>query len=116
MPISKLLFHHLCTHSFFNIDAITSMTLSENGLLLATYSIIGSIQIWHIEKKIELLRKLRDRDERNIDEFFCGNFIDDAPELIITGGKLKHKHKWSEDHGDNQIMPCPLKVREKIYI
>ncbi|CAO3607731.1 unnamed protein product [Cunninghamella echinulata] len=90
--------------------AITSMTLSNNGFLLATFSTVGSIKIWDIENGFELIRKIRDKDEPNIDEFFCGHFVEDVPDIIIAGGKLKDRQRWSEDDGDNHILPCPLKI------
>ncbi|KAI8140478.1 WD40-repeat-containing domain protein [Fennellomyces sp. T-0311] len=90
--------------------AITSMTLSNDGTLLATFSNIGAIKIWDIENDFKLVRKLRDSEEVNIDEFYCGKFASDAQELLVTGGKLKDRHRWSAQDEDNHILPCPIKI------
>ncbi|KAI9470667.1 MAG: WD40-repeat-containing domain protein [Benjaminiella poitrasii] len=88
---------------------ITSMSLSEDGGLLATYSNVGAVKIWDIENDFSLIRKLRDSDERHIDEFYCGTFIPDS-ELIAVGGKLKDRYRWSEEDEDNHILPCAIKI------
>jgi WD40 repeat protein len=88
--------------------AITGMTLSKDGMLLATFSNIGSIKIWDITDDFKLLRKIRDPSETQIDEFYCGQFVGDG--LLVAGGKLKDRHRWSAEDGDNHILPCPLKV------
>ncbi|KAI7853079.1 WD40-repeat-containing domain protein [Circinella umbellata] len=90
--------------------AITSMTLSSDGTLLATFSNIGAVKIWDIENDFKLVRKLRDMEEQNIDEFYCGKFASDTQELLVTGGKLKDRHRWSSQDEDNHILPCPIKI------
>ncbi|KAG2223512.1 hypothetical protein INT45_000832 [Circinella minor] len=90
--------------------AITSMTLSSDGTLLATFSNIGAVKIWDIENDFKLVRKLRDMEEENIDEFYCGKFASDTQELLVTGGKLKDRHRWSSQDEDNHILPCPIKI------
>ncbi|KAI8099614.1 WD40-repeat-containing domain protein [Halteromyces radiatus] len=90
--------------------AITGLTLSPNGLLLATFSTIGSIKIWDIGNDLRMVRKLRDADEPNIDEFYCGQFVADAPEIVVAAGKLKDRHQWSSEDEDNHILPCPIKI------
>ncbi|KAI9323473.1 WD40-repeat-containing domain protein [Dichotomocladium elegans] len=90
--------------------AITSMTLSADGALLATFSNIGAVKIWDIENDFKLVRKLRDGDEQHIDEFYCGKFASDTQELIVVGGKLKDRHRWSTEDEDNHILPCPIKI------
>lgn len=87
--------------------AITGMTLSKDGTLLATFSSTGSIKIWDIQDDFKLLRKIRDSLEDQIDEFYCGQFIGDC---IITAGKLKDRHRWSVEDNDNHILPCPIKI------
>ncbi|KAI7905051.1 WD40-repeat-containing domain protein [Cokeromyces recurvatus] len=88
---------------------ITSMSLSEDGSMLATYSNIGAVKIWDIENDFSLVRKLRDADESHIDEFYCGTFIADS-ELIAVGGKLKDRYRWSEEDEDNHILSCAIKI------
>ncbi|KAI8885383.1 WD40 repeat-like protein [Backusella circina FSU 941] len=88
---------------------ITSMTLSSDGSLLATFSNVGSIKIWDIEDNLKLCRKIRDSEETNIDEFYCGKFISEN-ELLAVGGKLKDRHRWSAEDSDNHIIPCPIKI------
>jgi WD40 repeat protein len=88
---------------------ITSMTLSSDGSLLATFSNIGAIKIYDVEDDLKLCRKLRDAEETNIDEYYCGKFIADNG-LLAVGGKLKDRHRWSEDDNDNHILPCPIKI------
>lgn len=90
---------------------VLGMTLSECGTALATFSIYGSVSIWDIgNKDFKLLRKLRDTNETQIDEFYCGAY---KGTLLATAGKLKDRHRWSEDDNDNHILPCPIKVRIK---
>ena len=48
--------------------AITGMSLSPDGNLLATFCSIGAIKIWDVADNFRLLRKLRDNDEVQIDE------------------------------------------------
>lgn len=88
---------------------ITSMTLSEDGTLLATYSNVGAVKIWDIENDFALVRKLRDPSEKYIDEFYCGTFIAEKG-LLAVGGKLKDRYRWSEEDEDNHILPCPIKI------
>ncbi|KAI9488386.1 WD40-repeat-containing domain protein [Zychaea mexicana] len=91
--------------------AITSMTLSADGTLLATFSNIGAVKIWDVENDFKLVRKLRDVEEPNIDEFYCGKFASPtSQELLVTGGKLKDRHRWSSQDEDNHILPCPIKI------
>ncbi|KAI8989312.1 WD40-repeat-containing domain protein [Pilobolus umbonatus] len=95
----------------FNISdqgAITGMTLSPDGTLLATFSNIGSIKIWDIQDDFRCIRKIRDTAETQIDEFYCGKFVSDG--LLVTGGKLKDRYRWSAEDGDSHILPCPIKI------
>ncbi|KAI8994642.1 WD40-repeat-containing domain protein [Pilobolus umbonatus] len=97
------------TPCYINDQApITSMSLSEDGALLATFSNIGAVKIWDIGKGFTMIQKLRDHGEFNIDEFYCGQFV--ASHLLIVGGKLKDRHRWSTEDEDNHILPCPLKI------
>ncbi|KAI8384971.1 WD40-repeat-containing domain protein [Radiomyces spectabilis] len=89
---------------------ITSMALSTDGTLLATFSNIGACKIWDIENDFKLVRKLRDSEEANIDEFYCGKFVSETQELMVVGGKLKDRHRWSAEDEDNHILPCPIKI------
>ncbi|CAO3679170.1 unnamed protein product [Umbelopsis vinacea] len=97
-------------HNISDQAAITGMTLSKDGTMLASLSNIGAIKIWDIENDMKLLRKLRDADEPHIDEFYCGKFISETQGLIATGGKLKDRHRWSAEDDDNHILPCPIKI------
>ncbi|CAO3599999.1 unnamed protein product [Absidia cylindrospora] len=90
--------------------AITGMTLMASGELLATFSTIGSIKLWDITNGMKLVQRLRDAAENNIDEFYCGQFVDGAPELMIAGGKLKDRLRWSKEDSDNHILPSPIKI------
>ncbi|KAL0083572.1 WD40-repeat-containing domain protein [Phycomyces blakesleeanus] len=90
--------------------AITSMCLSPDGTLLATFSNIGAVKIWDIADDFNLIRKLRDTEEKHIDEFYCGQFVSDSQNLLVTGGKLKDRHRWSVEDEDNHILPCSIKI------
>lgn len=92
------------------LAAIIGMTLSADGTMLATFSNIGAVKIWDVENEFKLIQKLRDPDEKNIDEFYCGQFTSDMQDHIVTGGKLKDRHRWSAEDEDNHILPCPIKV------
>ncbi|KAL1931992.1 hypothetical protein VTP01DRAFT_9048 [Rhizomucor pusillus] len=89
---------------------ITSMNLSPDGALLATFSNIGAAKIWDIQDDFKLVRKLRDNEETQIDEFYCGQFVTENQELLVVGGKLKDRHRWSAQDEDNHILPCPIKI------
>jgi WD40 repeat protein len=88
---------------------ITSMTLSEDGKLLATFCNMGSIKVWHIDQDVTLVRKIRDTVETQIEEFYCGQFVMEKG-LLAAGGKLKDRHKWSYQDNDNFILPCDIKI------
>lgn len=92
--------------------AIASMSLSDDGRLLATFSSIGSVKIWEIGPEFDLLRKIRDSEETQIDEFYCGAFIPNG--LLAVGGKLKNRHRWSEEDNDNHILPCDIKIFDMV--
>ncbi|RKP39842.1 WD40-repeat-containing domain protein, partial [Dimargaris cristalligena] len=99
--------------SALNVDirdqaAITGMTLSSDGTLLATCCNLGSVKIWDLDS-FSLVQKLRDTCETHIDEFYVAKFTPDQRHLIV-GGKLKDRLRWSEADEDNHILPCPLKV------
>ena len=87
---------------------ILGLHLSRDGELLATFSTLGLIKIWDTTT-FELLLELRDVDEENFDEFYTGQFSTDST-LMIAGGKLKDKKRWSCDDDDNHILPCPIKI------
>lgn len=87
---------------------ITSMTLSDDGTLLVTYSNTGAVKIYDIQDSFRLIRKLRDTNEKHIDEFYCGAFAPDG--LLAVGGKLKDRYRWSDDDDDNHILPCDIKI------
>lgn len=92
--------------------AITGMTLSEDGMLLLTFCNVGAVKIWDINENFECIRHIRDRDETQIDEFYCGQILSEG--LLVTGGKLKNRHRWSAEDNDNHIMPCPIKIFDVI--
>ncbi|KAI8362685.1 WD40-repeat-containing domain protein [Choanephora cucurbitarum] len=88
--------------------AITGMVLSKDGNLLATFSNVGAIKIWDVQEDFRLLRKIRDTKETQIDEFYCGHILECG--LLVAGGKLKDRHRWSAEDNDNHILPCPIKI------
>ncbi|KAJ2746248.1 hypothetical protein GGI20_001528 [Coemansia sp. BCRC 34301] len=98
----------LLPHSITDQMALTGMSLSPDGTLLATFGSSGHVHIWDTDT-FECLTTLRDRNETNIDEFFVGQFSPNS-EYLIVGGKLKDRKRWSEADEDNHIMPCPLKI------
>ncbi|OLY82140.1 putative serine/threonine-protein kinase PkwA [Smittium mucronatum] len=87
---------------------ITSIILSDDGNMLATFSSSGLIKIWDTIN-FELLSKIRDDNETQIEEFYSGQFTPNGS-LIIAAGKLKDRHRWSSIDDDNHIMPCPVKI------
>lgn len=89
--------------------AVTGMTLSKDGTLLVTFSNIGAIKIWDIRNDMTCVRHIRDPSETQIDEFYCGQILTDEG-LLVTGGKLKNRHRWSTEDNDNHILPCPIKI------
>lgn len=88
--------------------AVTGMTLSDDGTLLVTFCNIGAIKIWDIRNGLTCVRHIRDHAETQIDEFYCGQILPDG--LLVTGGKLKNRHRWSAEDNDNHILPCPIKI------
>lgn len=88
--------------------AVTGMSLSDDGTLLVTFCNIGAIKIWDIRNGLTCVRHIRDHAETQIDEFYCGQILPDG--LLVTGGKLKNRHRWSAEDNDNHILPCPIKI------
>ncbi|KAJ1902600.1 hypothetical protein LPJ81_003518 [Coemansia sp. IMI 209127] len=88
--------------------AMTGMSISPDGSMLATFGSTGQVNVWDTET-FECLTSLRDMSEPNIDEFFVGQFTPNS-EYLIVGGKLKDRKRWSEADEDNHILPCPLKI------
>ncbi|KAJ2551890.1 hypothetical protein EV175_003519 [Coemansia sp. RSA 1933] len=88
--------------------AMTGITISTDGSMLATFGSTGQVNVWDTET-FECLTSLRDMSEPNIDEFFVGQFTPNS-EYLIVGGKLKDRKRWSEADEDNHILPCPLKI------
>ncbi|KAI9249858.1 WD40-repeat-containing domain protein [Helicostylum pulchrum] len=93
-------------------SAISSMTLSDDGALLATFSSIGSVKVWNVADNFELLRKIRDTEETQIDEFYCGAFTPNG--LLAVGGKRKNRHHWSTEDNDNFILNCDIKLFDMV--
>ncbi|KAI9252833.1 WD40-repeat-containing domain protein [Phascolomyces articulosus] len=89
--------------------AIVGMTLSPDGTILVTFSSVGFIKLWDVTDEFKMIRRLRDSAEANIEEFYCGQFVDNQ-ELLVAGGKLKDRFRWSAQDDDNHILPCPVKV------
>jgi WD40 repeat protein len=89
--------------------AVTGMTLSDDGTMLVTFCNIGCVKIWDIRKGFKCLRHIRDKEEKQIDEFYCGQLLPGTG-LLATGGKLKNRHRWSAEDNDNHILPCPIKI------
>ncbi|KAL9550086.1 hypothetical protein MBANPS3_004897 [Mucor bainieri] len=87
---------------------ITSMTLSDDGTLLVTYSNTGAVKLYDIQDDFRLVRKLRDTDEKHIDEFYCGTLTPNG--LLAVGGKSKDRYRWSANDADNHILPCDIKI------
>ncbi|ORX99738.1 WD40 repeat-like protein [Basidiobolus meristosporus CBS 931.73] len=86
---------------------IVGMSLSPDGSMLATFCHLGDIKIWDLDT-YTMIQKLRDNKEPNIDEFYVGRFVPN--QLLIAGGKLKDRTRWSDVDEDNHILPCPLKI------
>lgn len=86
---------------------ISSMCLSPDCAFLATFCNIGSIRIFDLKNNFNQVRKLRDTEEKNIDEFICGQFVGN---YLAVGGKIKDRHRWSEQDDDNHILPCAIKI------
>eukprot|EP01117_Protostelium_nocturnum_P011269 TRINITY_DN4093_c0_g2_i4.p1 TRINITY_DN4093_c0_g2~~TRINITY_DN4093_c0_g2_i4.p1 ORF type:complete len:531 (-),score=175.47 TRINITY_DN4093_c0_g2_i4:719-2311(-) len=95
-------------HAIDHQGAIYGMKLSPDYQYLATCTNLGSIQIWDT-KEWKLVTELRDRKEKEIDEFFVMNWTDDGKHIIV-GGKLKCRKMWSNTDEDNHILPCPIKI------
>ncbi|KAI9489101.1 WD40-repeat-containing domain protein, partial [Zychaea mexicana] len=103
--------HSLTTLSYHISDqaAIAGMTLSPDGTILATFSSVGAVKLWDVTNEFKMVRRLRDMSEDNIEEFYCGQFVD-SQELLVAGGKLKDRFRWSAQDEDNHILPCPVKI------
>lgn len=88
---------------------ITGMTLSDDGKLLATFCNMGSIKVWDVDNNCNLMRKIHDKSETEIEEFYCGQFLTEKG-FLVAGGKLKARHKWSHQDNDNFILDCDIKI------
>ncbi|KAJ3218650.1 hypothetical protein HDU67_004703 [Dinochytrium kinnereticum] len=87
---------------------ISGMKLSPCGGLLAAFSTTGQILLFNVDT-LELICTLKDDEEQNIDEFYCGQFVAGQP-ILIAGGKSKDRTQWSLDEDDSKIITCPIKV------
>ena len=87
--------------------AVYAAKWSNDGTCIATVSTIGTIRIWDAVT-FKLLLDLRDPTEIQIDEFFVCEWTPDDSRLFV-GGKLKNRHRWSDDDDDNSVLPCPIK-------
>src|SRR5690606_37816767 len=70
---------------------IYSMSLSQDGSLLATCSTLGTVRIFNTSTG-ELIQELRDENETQIEEYYVVKFTPDD-KYIITGGKRKDRYK-----------------------
>ncbi|CAJ0901244.1 3632_t:CDS:10 [Entrophospora sp. SA101] len=91
---------------------ITGMILSPDGTMLVTFCNIGCVRIWDVND-FQMLQKLIDTEEKQIDEYYVGRFIPSQTHIVV-GGKVKDRHKWSPADEDNHILPCPLKIFDVI--
>nr|CAG8568291.1 10419_t:CDS:10 [Entrophospora candida] len=91
---------------------INGMILSPDGTMLATFCNIGCVRIWDVND-FQMLQKLIDTEEKQIDEYYVGRFIPSQTHIVV-GGKVKDRHKWSPADEDNHILPCPLKIFDVI--
>lgn len=89
--------------------AIMGMKFTDDGTMLATFSSVGLVKVWDAETW-ELICSIRDKDEKQIDEFYCGTFIN-GNKYIAVGGKLKDRNRWFLQDEDNHILPTNIKVR-----
>jgi WD40 repeat protein len=85
-----------------------SIVFSDDYTMLASFSTLGHVRVWDTETWQEL-RRIRDTEEDDIDEFFVGVFTPDG-EHVAAAGKRKDRHRWSEDDYDNHILPCTVKI------
>lgn len=88
--------------------AIMGMTFTDDGTMLATFSSVGLIKVWDADTW-ELICSIRDKDEKQIDEFYCGTFIN-GNKYLAVGGKLKDRNRWFLPDEDNHILPTNIKV------
>ncbi|ORX62961.1 WD40 repeat-like protein [Hesseltinella vesiculosa] len=98
-------------HKMNEQGSILGISLSEDGLLLATFSVFGSVRIYDVQDDFKLLAKLRDNSEEQIEEYYCGLF---KGSYLVTGGKLKDRQRWSAEDEDNHILPCPIKTYDLV--
>ncbi|KAJ3085306.1 hypothetical protein HK102_000125, partial [Quaeritorhiza haematococci] len=88
--------------------SILTMTVSSDGTILATFCAVGSVKLWDTDT-FQLIQRLRDEKEENIDEFYVGQFTP-CSQYMIVGGKVKDRKRWSSEDNDNHIMAPPVKV------
>lgn len=86
---------------------ISSICLSPDCTYLATFSNCGYARIFDLKNNFKEMRRMRDEDEENIDEFICGQFVGD---YLAVGGKIKDRLRWSHQDEDNHILPCAIKI------
>ena len=61
----------------------------------------------------DLLQMLRDPSEKEIEELYCAAFSADS-RRVLTCGKLKSRSVWSEEDGDNFVVPGKIKVYDTV--
>lgn len=87
---------------------ISSLTFSDDGELLSGASISGCCFIWD-SSNWEVLQMLRDKEEKEIEEFYCSQFIGNG-KYVATCGKRKSRSTWSEEDQDNFCLPGKIKI------
>lgn len=88
------------------------MSWSTSGNMLATVSTLGTVRIWDAENW-KMLHDIRDKEEKNIEEFYTVLFSRDDKH-IITAGKLKDRNKWITIEEDNEVLPSLIKVLTRV--
>ena len=91
---------------------VCGLAMSDDGLLLAGASIVGCCFIWDAIEW-DLLQMLRDPSEKEIEELYCAAFSADS-RRVLTCGKLKSRSVWSEEDGDNFVVPGKIKVYDTV--
>lgn len=88
--------------------SIYSISLSQDGVLIASASTLGSLCIWD-SSSLQQIAEIRDREEPNIIDYYCVQFTPNS-QYVLAGGKIKNRKHWSFNDNDNHILPCSVKL------
>jgi WD40 repeat protein len=85
--------------------SVPFLSISPNGLYLASCSTGGFITIYDIESN-NPVATLTDTDTTHIEEYLCCAWYDSTS--LFVGGKRKDRSRWNDIDDDNHLIPSEI--------